>query len=143
DPEPRRAPVDRPLPMARAGLTRSTQAAYANAYGGLEALFRAEGESSMGFRQIVHSRPHPGAEHAMLALRPQFVTALRAGAPGLGDARPVRLDDGTWLEIGERSSRAAAEAATAAHAQAPEAVQTAAHLESVIAVQEGDDAEPA
>jgi hypothetical protein len=96
----------------------------------------------MGFRQVVHRRVHPGAEHATLALRPVFVTAMRAAAPGPVDARPVRLDDGAWLEIGERSARAAAEAA-AAHAPPPEPFQTAAHLESVIAAQEGDDAEPA
>lgn len=91
-----------------------------------------------GFVQVVHSRVHAGSEQAMLQLRPQFVRAMRQAVPGLREARLVRLDDGTWLDIVEWESRTAADAAGAAHSQVPDAVQIAAHIDSVIAIVQGD-----
>jgi hypothetical protein len=95
-----------------------------------------------GFYEVVHSRLHPGADDAMLSLRPRFVAAMRAAVSGLRDARLVRLDDGTWLDIVEWESRDAAEAGAAAHASVPEAAQMAGHISEILAMHQGESAEP-
>lgn len=95
-----------------------------------------------GFYEVVHSRVSPGAEDAMLALRPRFIAAMRRAVPGLLDARLVRLDDGSWLDIVRWESRAAAEAGAAVHQQVPEAAEMAGHLTEILALWQGEDAEP-
>jgi hypothetical protein len=61
----------------------------------------------------------------MLALRPKFVAAMRRAVPGLVDARLVRLDDGTWLDIVRWEWRAAADDEAATHQHLPEATSVA------------------
>jgi hypothetical protein len=95
-----------------------------------------------GFYEVVHSRLQPGSEEAMLALRPRFVAAIRAAAPGLRDAQLVQLDDGSWLDIVQWDSREAAEAGVAAHGSVPEAVEMGQHISEVLAIHQGAAAEP-
>lgn len=95
-----------------------------------------------GFFEVVNARLQPGGEEAMLALRPRFVAAMKAAAPGLLDARLVKLDDGTWLDIVEWDSREAAAAGIAAHHSVPEAVEMGQHIREVLAIHQGAAAEP-
>lgn len=78
----------------------------------------------------------------MLALRPAFVDAVRRAVPGLFDARLVRLDDGTWLDIVEWESREAAEAGAAAHRTLPEAAEMGEYINEIVAMHQGAAAEP-
>ena len=92
--------------------------------------------------EVVRSRVRAGCEQEMLALRPEMVAAVRKRFPDLLEARLVRMDDGTWLDIVRWRSREAAEQAAAAFAEVPEARQMAALVEEVLAFDHGVLAEP-
>jgi Antibiotic biosynthesis monooxygenase len=97
---------------------------------------------SRGYMEIVHARIRPGAESDMLALRPDFVAAMRRAVPGLVDARLVRLEDGTWLDVVTWASQADAKAAVAAHEQVPEAAQMGTYITEILGIQQGVVVEP-
>jgi hypothetical protein len=78
----------------------------------------------------------------MLALRPDFLAAMRRAVPGLVDARLVRLEDGTWLDVVSWASQAGAEAALAAHEQVPEAAEMGTYISEILAIQQGTVVEP-
>jgi hypothetical protein len=97
---------------------------------------------SSGYLEIVHARIRPGAEQDMLALRPDFLAAMRRAVPGLVDARLVRLEDGTWLDVVTWASQADAKAAVAAHEQVPEAAQMGTYITEILGIQQGVVVEP-
>ncbi len=92
--------------------------------------------------EIARSRLRPGAEGRMLELRPAMIEAVRARFPELIDARLVRLDDGTWLDVVRWRSREAADAAAAAFGEIPEAREMGELIEEVVAFEHGVEAEP-
>ena len=92
--------------------------------------------------EVVRSRVRAGREGEMLALRPAMVAAVRQRFPDLLDARLVRMDDGTWLDIVRWRSRAAAEQAAAAFADVPEARRMSELVEQVLSFEHGLLAEP-
>ena len=92
--------------------------------------------------EIVRSRVRGGREDEMLRLRPAMIAAVRARYPELVDARLVKLDDGTWLDVVRWSSRAAAERAAAAFHEVPEARAMSELIEEVLSFEHGVDAEP-
>ncbi len=92
--------------------------------------------------EVVRSRVRPGREEEMLALRPAMIAAVRQRFPDLLDARLVRMDDGTWLDIVRWRTRTAAEQAAAAFAEVPEARQMSELVEQVLSFEHGSPAEP-
>ncbi len=56
----------------------------------------------------------------MLRLRPPIIAAVRKRFPELIDARLIKLDDGSWLDLARWQSREAAERAAGALAEIPE-----------------------
>ena len=89
------------------------------------------------YYQVVHARVRAEDEDAMLAKRPAFVSAMKRAVPGLIDARLVKLDDGTWLDIVRWQSRESAEEAVAAHGRVPEAGEMDALVTEVVGFQQG------
>ena len=92
--------------------------------------------------EIVRSRLRPGAEEEMLRLRPRMIAAVRGRFPELIDARLVKLDDGTWLDMVRWRSREAAERAATAFGEIPEARAMGDLIEEVLSFEHGVDAEP-
>ena len=92
--------------------------------------------------EVVRSRVRAGCEEEMLALRPTMIAAVRQRFPDLLDARLVRMDDGTWLDVVRWRSRAAAEQAAAAFAEVPEARRMSELVEQVLSFEHGLLAEP-
>jgi hypothetical protein len=92
--------------------------------------------------EVVRSRVRPGAEEDMLRLRPQMISAVRARFPELLDARLVQLDDGSWLDLVQWSSREAAERAAASMGEIPEAAAMAELLDEIVSFEHGVDREP-
>jgi hypothetical protein len=68
---------------------------------------------------------------------------MRKAVPGLVEARLVRLEDGTWLDVVAWASQADAEAAVAAHERVPEAAQMGTYISEVLSIQQGAVVEPA
>jgi hypothetical protein len=93
--------------------------------------------------EVVRSRVEPANEAAMLELRPAMVAAVRRRFPALLDARLVRMDDGTWLDVVRWSSREAADEAAAEFAEIPEAREMSALVAEVLSFEHGVLAEPA
>ena len=56
--------------------------------------------------EIVRSRVPEDREAEMLALRPRMIAAMRRRFPELIDARLLKLDDGTWMDVVRWRSRA-------------------------------------
>ena len=92
--------------------------------------------------EVVRSRVEPANEAAMLELRPAMVAAVRRRFPALLDARLVRMDDGTWLDVVRWSSREAADAAATQFAEIPEAREMSALVAEVLSFEHGVLAEP-
>ncbi len=92
--------------------------------------------------EIVRSRVSAERQEEMLALRPRMISAVRKRFPDLIDARLVRMDDGTWLDVVRWRSREAAERAAAAFGEIPEAREMSALVEEVLAFEHGLAAEP-
>lgn len=92
--------------------------------------------------ELVRSRVRTGAEDEMLQLRPRMIAAVRERFPELIDARLVRLDDGSWLDLVEWTSREAAERAAASMAEIPEAAAMAELIEEIVSFEHGVDSEP-
>ncbi len=92
--------------------------------------------------EVVRSRVRAGAEEEMLRLRPRMIAAVRERFPELIDARLVQLDDGSWLDLVQWSSREAAERAAASFAEIPEAAAMGALIEEVVSFEHGVDREP-
>ncbi|MDQ3640619.1 MAG: hypothetical protein M3450_03840 [Actinomycetota bacterium] len=78
----------------------------------------------------------------MLRLRPRMIAAVRERFPELIDARLVRLDDGSWLDLVEWSSREAAERAAASMSEIPEAAAMAELIQEIVSFEHGVDSEP-
>ncbi len=78
----------------------------------------------------------------MLRLRPRMIAAGRERFPDLSDARLVRLDDGSWLDLVEWSSREAAERAAASMSEIPEAAAMAELIQEIVSFEHGVDSEP-
>ena len=78
----------------------------------------------------------------MLGLRPRMIAAMTARFPELLDARLVKLDDGTWMDVVRWSSRDAAERAAAAAGDEPEARAMMELIEEILSFDHGVDAEP-
>jgi hypothetical protein len=93
------------------------------------------------YYQVIHSRVSD--REAMLALRPEFISAARALLPGLIDARLIELDDGTWLDIVRWSSASAAEEGGRRHADIPEAAEMGRLIAEVTAIYQGVDVDGA
>jgi Antibiotic biosynthesis monooxygenase len=91
--------------------------------------------------EVVRSRVHEGREDEMLALRPAMIAAVRGRFPDLLDARLVRMDDGTWLDVVRWRSRAAAEQAAASFGEVPEARRMSGLVE-VLSFDHGVPVEP-
>ncbi len=91
-----------------------------------------------GFRQA----SRPGGEDDMLRLRPPMIAAVRRRFPDLIDARLIKLDDGTWLDIVRWRSRESAEGAAAAFGEIPEARAMGELIEEVLSFEHGIDVEP-
>ncbi len=87
--------------------------------------------------EVVRSRVRAGREEEMLALRPAMIAAVRSRFPDLLDARLVRMDDGTWLDVVRWRSREAAEQAAAAFAEVPEARQMSELVEEIVSFEHG------
>lgn len=66
-----------------------------------------------------------------------MIDAVRSRCPGMLDAKLVRLDDGTWMDIVTWDSREAAERAAAQFAAIPEVAAMSALLEDVLSFQHG------
>ena len=92
--------------------------------------------------EIVRSRVPTDREEEMLRLRPVMIAAVRRRFPELIDARLVKLDDGSWLDIARWESREAAERAAQAFPEIPEAAAMGELIEEVVALEHGVDAEP-
>ncbi len=92
--------------------------------------------------EVVRSRVRAGAEEEMLRLRPRMIAAVRERFPELLDARLVQLDDGSWLDLVQWSSRQAADQAAAAFADIPEAAAMSAFVDEIISFEHGVDREP-
>jgi len=71
-----------------------------------------------------------------------MIEALKARYPELLDARLVKLDDGTWMDIVRWSSREAAERAAASFSDVREARAMNDLIEEVMSFEHGVDAEP-
>ena len=93
--------------------------------------------------EIVRSRVRTGRDEDMLALRPAMIAAVRRRHPELVDARLVKLDDGTWLDIVRWRSREAAERAASEFGDIPEARAMGELIEEVLSFEHGVDWEPA
>lgn len=91
--------------------------------------------------EVVRSRVRAGCEEEVLALRPAMIGAVRERFPDLLDARLVRMDDGTWLDIVRWRTRAAAEQAAGAFAEVPEARRMSELVEQVLSFEHGVPAE--
>jgi hypothetical protein len=92
--------------------------------------------------EVVRSRVRPGAEEDMLRLRPRMISAVRERFPELLDARLVQLDDGSWLDLVQWTSREAAERAAASMAEIPEAAAMGELLDEIVSFEHGVDREP-
>ena len=92
--------------------------------------------------EVVRSRVRPGAEEDMLQLRPQMIGAVRRRFPELLDARLIQLDDGSWLDLVQWSSRDAAERAAASMPEIPEAAAMMELIEEIVSFEHGVDREP-
>ncbi len=92
--------------------------------------------------ELVRSRIRTGAEDEMLRLRPRMIAAVRERFPELIDARLIRLDDGSWLDLVEWSSREAAERAAASMSEIPEAAAMADLIDEIVSFEHGVDSEP-
>jgi hypothetical protein len=92
--------------------------------------------------EVVRSRIRAGREDEMLRLRGPMIEAVRSRFPDLIDARLVRLDDGTWLDIVRWRSREAAERAAAAFGEIAEARAMGELVEEVLSFEHGVGAEP-
>lgn len=92
--------------------------------------------------ELVRTRIRPECEAEMLELRPQMIAAVRERFPQLIEARLIKLDDGTWLDIATWETRDAAERAAAAFSDIPEAAAMAQFLDEIVAFEHGVDAEP-
>jgi hypothetical protein len=92
--------------------------------------------------EVVRSRIRAGAEEEMLQLRPRMIAAVRQRFPELLDARLVQMDDGSWLDIVQWSSREAADRAAASMTEIPEAAAMMGLVE-VESFEHGHDREPA
>ena len=92
--------------------------------------------------ELVRSRIRAGAEDEMLQLRPRMIAAVRERFPELIDARLVRLDDGSWLDLVAWTSREAAERAAASMPEIPEAAAMAELIEEIVSFEHGVDSEP-
>ena len=93
--------------------------------------------------EVVRGRVRPGAEQDMLRLRPRMIAAVRQRFPELLDARLVQLDDGSWLDLVQWSSREAAERAAAAMPEIPEAAAMMELIDEIVSFEHGVDREPA
>ena len=92
--------------------------------------------------ELVRSRIRTGAEDEMLQLRPRMIAAVRERFPELIDARLIRLDDGSWLDLVAWSSREAAERADASMSEIPETAAMAELIEEIVSFEHGVDSEP-
>ena len=93
--------------------------------------------------EVVRSRVRPEAEEDMLRLRPRMIGAVRQRFPELLDARLVQLDDGSWLDLVQWSSREAAERAAGSMSEIPEAAAMMELIEELVSFEHGVDREPA
>ena len=82
--------------------------------------------------EVVRSRVRPGVEDEMLQLRPRMIAAVRQRFPELLDARLVQMEDGSWLDLVQWSSRDAAERAAASMPAIPEAAAMMGLLDEVV-----------
>jgi hypothetical protein len=92
--------------------------------------------------EIVRSRVPADREQAMLDLRPRMITAMRRRFPELVEARLLKLDDGTWMDVVRWRSREAAERAAREFGEVPEARAMGALVEQVLSFEHGVDREP-
>ena len=92
--------------------------------------------------EVVRSRVRAGAEEEMLQLRPRMIEAVRSRFPELLDARLVQMDDGSWLDIVQWTSREAAERAAVSIPEVPEAAAMMGLVEEVVSFEHGVDREP-
>jgi hypothetical protein len=93
--------------------------------------------------EVVRSRLREGTESEMLELRPKMIAAVRSRFPQLLDARLIKMDDGSWMDVVRWSSRDAAEKAAAAMSEIPEAQAMMRLIEEIVAFEHGVDSEPA
>ena len=93
--------------------------------------------------EIVRSRVPEDREAEMLALRPRMIAAMRRRFPELIDARLLKLDDGTWMDVVRWRSRGAAEQAAREFGEVPEARAMTALVEEVLSFEHAIDSEPA
>ena len=92
--------------------------------------------------EIVRSRVPADLEEEMLALRPRMIAAMKERFPALVDARLLKLDDGTWMDVVRWRSREAAERAAREFGEVPEARAMGALVEQVLSFEHGVDREP-
>jgi hypothetical protein len=78
----------------------------------------------------------------MLQLRPRMIAAVRERFPELVDARLIQMDDGSWMDVVQWSSRESAERAAASIGEIPEAAEMMSLLEEVLSFEHGIDREP-
>lgn len=93
------------------------------------------------FLEVFHARVEPALEDQMVRRRPELLAAIREALPGLRQARLVKLDDGTWLDMLSWESREAADAATARLGEIPAAGELHGYVEEVLAHHRGEAAE--
>lgn len=77
----------------------------------------------------------PGQEQALLAGRPEMITALRQAFPGLVSAWLTRRADGSWADVILWASRAEAERAAAHVTEVPEAAAWFAHIDASLGLE--------
>jgi hypothetical protein len=75
----------------------------------------------------------------MLQLRPGMIAAVRRRFPELIDARLIKLDDGTWLDISQWRSREATERAAQAFGEIPEARAMGELIDEIVSFEHGVD----
>ncbi|MDQ4095292.1 MAG: antibiotic biosynthesis monooxygenase [Actinomycetota bacterium] len=92
--------------------------------------------------EVVRSRVRSDAEAEMLELRPKMIAAVRERFPELIDARLIHMDDGSWMDVVQWSSREAAEKAAAAMPEIPEAAAMMGLIDEIVAFEHGVDREP-
>ena len=96
-----------------------------------------------GVYEVVRSRVREGAEDEMLDLRPKMIAAVKERFPQLEEARLIKMDDGSWMDVVRWSSREAAEQAASAMSEIPEARAMMGLIEEIVAFEHGIDREPA
>jgi hypothetical protein len=75
----------------------------------------------MSVLRITRFHIDPADTGEMIARRATLIEAVRAGYPGLAEARLSKVDDETWVDIWRWDSRALADTALAAAPALPEA----------------------